>query len=371
MITFTTDKTRLGRTVATVDVTAPGTPLRSVARVNPDYLAADCFRLVFQKAFELSERPRMKAAFRFSSTGLDSCSDVRKVFNDNNGSGFNTGKYASAENVVTIASETSRSSREELKVPFGRLRSFRLQGATKAKRAFLNLAPVFLAVESVIRSHGRTTDAKVNADSVPRGDKGNVGQFDNDMQGESTFSVHKVSGTDLRTDKTLGINRKREVNFQPAASCGKVGDSLYPIQLKRVDVIARWANFGLRTPHFPTLFEQGYRRLDGFGGFLPCLNVKVGDKGRVSLLTVPIGDFVKGERIAFFKSPANGADSVKGFRELMHRFFQGFCLFPCDTERYSYRSIHIPVLPYNSMILQFTGGRQASSEGGETIHLNA
>ena len=263
MITRTTNEPGLRRTVATVDVSALRATLACVARVNPDYLATNRLSLVFKKAFELGKRPPMKAAFRFPSVCLNSGSEVREIFNDNNRSGFDAAQYLLAKNVVAIASEPLAAARKVSQMPLGGLRTVRLQFSAKSEGALLHFAPVFLTVHprwyripTTIRSHGRTANAEVNAEGLTVRDKGNIGQFDNDVEGKSVFPIHKVSGTNLRARKTFRVSGKNKRNLNSSSCCGKVRNSHLPVQFERVNIIARRAKRGVRTANRPSFFAN-------------------------------------------------------------------------------------------------------------------
>ena len=154
--------------VASVGEAAGGTPLARVPRVYADHSCADCFRLVFQEAAQLSERPSMESALGVTARGFDAGSDVREVFNSNGRTWLDVRQDRPRESMVAIPSEAKTSPREVLQVPFGTLRPIGLQLATEAEAALLHFAPPFLAVKTVVRGHGGAAHSEVNPKRLAR-----------------------------------------------------------------------------------------------------------------------------------------------------------------------------------------------------------
>lgn len=355
MTTRTTTELALSLAVPAIGKPAGVAPLARVSGVYPDNTTANSLRLVFEERAELSERPCVDAPLGIPSGGLYAGSDVREVFDNNGRSGFNSGENALAENVVAIASESLFASREASKMTLGRLRAFRLQISLKTEPAFAGFPPSALAVEPVVGCHGRAAHTEINTEGGAVIHKLHVGQFEDDVKGEAALPVNEVGGGRLVFRKGSGVFRQIESDVLPPVHGRHVHRPLAPIHLERVEVVARGANRGLWASDFTAILFQGESRLDGFRRFLTGLNVKVRNEVRKRGLTLPVGQLVERVGVPVGQTPAFSAHGVEGPRELTHGFKQAFSLFRGWFQRYSKRSVHTFILPYNGTFLQEEG----------------
>ena len=75
-------------------------------------------------------------------------------------------------------------------------------------------------------------------------------------------------------------------------------------------------------------------------GFLPRLNVRVGNQFRAGILDSPIREFVQVKGIAIAQSPSLPADRVKRRGELCGGFSKSLSLLAIRFEAKPYRSVH-------------------------------
>jgi len=352
MTTRTTDKTRLRRTVASVDVSANGTPLRSMTWIDANNAATLLLGLVFDETGKLSERPRVQTPLGFSPRGLHPLPNVRQVFHNDGSSRRDAVQYRFAQYVVAIASESLFASREAAKVLFGGLRAVRLKFPFEAETPFADFAPAFLAVQTPVGSDGRACHAQVNAEGRTIVCESHIVKFQNDVQGEATLTVHQVGSGNAIADKCHSVGRNRKGYLLTPCDSGKVGKSCPPVHRERVAVVTGWAERGLRTANFAPFLVQCDCRLDGFRCLLPRLNVQVRNKFRAECFAVSVSKFVKGVGVPLFKSPAFSTDKIERLRKLTHRFQQAFGLFRCGFQGQSHRSVHASIMPYVCTFLQ-------------------
>lgn len=292
----------------------------------------------------MSERPRVNTPFCFAAPRFYPRPNVCEVFNNDGGSRRDAVQNAFAENVVAISSETLFASRKAFKMPFGRLRAVRLEFPFETETSFADFAPAFCAVQSPVTGNSRTAHAEVDTEGLPVACELYIVKFQDDVEREPSFAVHQVSRGNAITEKFTRIGRNGKRDFLPSADSSKVRQTLLPIHGERIAVVARWAERRIRRAYFASFLSKRDNRLDGFGGFLPCLNVQVGDKFGAERFAIAVGEAVQGVGISFLESPALGADQIERLRKLTHRFQQGLSLLRCGIERQSQRSVHASII---------------------------
>jgi len=339
-----TEELGLGLTVAPVGVAALIAPLRGVPGVYGDNLAADSLRLVVKESLELGEAPGVEPPFGFPATGFDTTPDVGEVFNDDSRTGLNAIKNRGRQNVVTIPSEALFTPSEASKVPFGRLSTFGLQVTSETKDLVNNLLHMFIPMKSVVRTDGRPGNSQVNTDGLAIASKSDIGQADDDMQIESPFAINKVGGSRRIARCILGIFRKVERYIHPTARGRQADKPLTPVYFEGVQVVPGRAHCRLRAVYLASLLHSRDSRPHGFTGFLPGLDMQVGNKSWLGILALAISQAMKSVGITCSLLPACTADGIKRLSELLNRLIKSFSLFLSRLELCLNRSIHVFII---------------------------
>ena len=355
--TLTTEKLRLGLPVTAVNVAAPAAPLTGMPWVYGNNLTAKSLSLILQEVLELSKAPGVKPSFGFPARGFNPIADVGEVLDNNSCAWLNAFENRSRKDVVTIPSEALFTPSEASKMTFGALRTIGLQRTSEAKDSLDDFLHMPVAMESVIRSNGGSGDSKVNADSFAVIDKGNIGQTDNNVKIELTFAGHKVSSCCRVTDCIPSVLRQLKNYFHSTLGSRQVYHTCFPVYLKGVTIIAGWATRRMRGFYLQPLFRPGDSRFDCFRSLLSSLNVQVGDKVGQSILTISICQVVKGISITSSLPPAYLTYMIKRGCKLLNCILKS-CRLPIKRDEfYSYRSIHMSIIPYILQNMQERGRR--------------
>jgi hypothetical protein len=296
-----------------------------MSRVHSDYPAPQSLGFVLQKAFQLGERPGVQPAFRFPTTGLDPSSNIRQILNDDRAAGLDALNDPFGEDVIAIPSEPLLAAREAAKAPFGTLRAVGLQSTPETEAALDDFAPLLLAEELPLRGDGGTSDAEIDAEGNSRFLCGRVRECDDDVQGEAPLLADEIGGGGRRSQGIQGVGWQLEGHIDPAPGGREAGDPRLPRKPVGMEIEAWRADRCVRAADLFALLQQRQRRRNRrnrFGGFLPCLNVKVGNEGGVLALAITVGEAVQGVSVAVPKTPALGGDVIERGGKLCDRLVQ-------------------------------------------------
>lgn len=350
--TLTAEELGLRPAVAPVGVATAVAPLGGMPRVYSHDLAAEGLSLVLQEALELSKAPRVEPPLGFSTPSLASSPDVGQVLDHNGGSWLNAFEDRSGKHVVAIPSEALFSPSEASKVPSGRFRTIGLQRTFESEDSPDYFLHVPVAMKAIIRGNCGASDTEINSDSLAVRGECDIRQVDNDVKENSPLPVNKISGSGRTPHRILGISRESKGHLNPTTSGGQVHDAILPVDVEGVQVEARRTEERLRASGLQALLLSGYRRLHGFGGLLPGLNMQVGDQLGGRGLTVPVGQAMKCIGIALTLLPTHAAYGIERLGELPYRFKQSLSLFLRRLKPDANRSIHVCIIPYTSHYLQ-------------------
>lgn len=229
--------------------------------------------------------------------------------------------------MIAIPSEPLFTAREASKVAFSRLRTVRLQFSLQAEAALADFAPTPFAMEAVIAGHGWMANAQINSEGLLICDERNIRQVNGYMQPELPVTVDQISGSRLVSSKRKSVVRDVERNLLATGHGGQADNPGFPINSVGVAVEPRRTEARNWTTNFEPFLFQRQRRFDGFSRFLNCLYVVIGNQSRGKRLGLTVGQLVQREGVAFFETPSDGADVIKGFRKLLYRSQQAFGLF--------------------------------------------
>lgn len=306
--------------IAPVDKPANRASLAGMPGVHDHNLAAESLSLVFKKALELGEAPRVEPPFGFAARGFNTRTDVGEILNHDSGAGLNVMQDRGRDNVIAIPSEALFTPSEASNVSPGTLRTVGLQCTSKSKGALDNFFHVPVAMKAIVRGHSGASDAQVHADCLATGDEFNVGKFDDDMQKEPTFTDNQVGGRHGIADGILRIFRQLEGYLHPAVRGSHTDQPSIPVELAGMQIIAGWAESGLWTPSSQPLLCSSDCRFHSPGSLLPGLDMQVGDQKWQSRFTVAVGQTVQCIGIAIALLPACLAHDVERLGKLPHCF---------------------------------------------------
>ena len=357
--TLTAKELGLRPAVAPVGIAAFATPLRGVPGVYRDDPAADSLSLVLQEVLELGKAPGVKPAFSFATRSFSSLPDVGEVFHNESRTRLNAMKNRGGKHVVAIPSEALFTPSEASKVPSGRLSAFSLQITSKAKDTLDYLFHMSIAMKPIIRGDGRSGNSQVNPDGLAVIDESNVGQANDNMKVEMTLATNKVGGGSGIACRIISVFRKAKRYLQSALSGGEADNSPLPVYFEGMQIVPWRTGRRLRASNPKALFIPADSRPHRLAGFMYRLNVKVGDEVRQGIFTTAVHQAVKRVGIAIMLLPACTADSIKRLGELVDCLVQSFNLFSGRLEQYSYRPVHIGIIPHIRQILQ---GKEVSAD---------
>jgi len=338
--------------IAPVGVAAPVTSLRGMPGVNGDDLAAKSFSFILQEFLELGEAPGVKPSFSLSPGCLHSLPDVSEVFYNDSCAWLNAVEDRGGQNVVAIPSEALLTPSEASKMPFSGLRTFGLESTSEAKCSLDNFLHMPVAVKAVVRSNGGPGNAQVNAESLAIRSKFNIGQANNNVKVKPAWTINKISCGCRLANRVPGIFRKGEGYFHSALSGRKTDNSLVPVYFEGVKVIPGRASDRLRAADLASLFVPADCRPNRLAGFMYRLYMQIGDQSRQSVFAVAIGQAVKRIGVAGSLLPAQATDGVISLGKLLNRLIKSFSLFLGRLKLYTYRSIHIGIIPHIYEYLQ-------------------
>ena len=111
------------------------------------------------------------------------------------------------------------------------------------------------------------------------------------MQVPLAAFVEKVRCRAITTNSVSGIGGKFESDGLLALGGGEPDGRCLPVQGVGMQIVTRWTGEGLRAGSFASMLLPRDGRLDGFGGFLSCLDVKIGDE--MGFAFVASGPFIR------------------------------------------------------------------------------
>ncbi len=341
--------------VAPVGVATPVAPLRGMPGIDGDHLAAESLGLVLQEALKLGEAPRVKPALGFPPAGFNPGANIGQVLNHDSSAWLNALKDRTGDNVIAVPSESLFTTSEASKMPLGALGTIGLQVTLEAEDSLNNFLHVPVAVEAIVGSNGRPGDAEVNAYSLTTTDEGDIGQGHHDVEIETSLTENKVGGGGLAAGGISDILRQVKRNPGSPPGCSQVDESILPVHLEGMQVVAWRAKQRLRTSRLFSLLLSGDGRPDRLTSFVYALNMQIGDKGRKCLLIISIYQALKRIGIAVTLLPSYAANGVESLCKLPYRFMKGLSLFFGRLKKNSNCPIHYVSLPHSTANLQIQG----------------
>jgi hypothetical protein len=236
--TCTTEEKRLRTTIGSPLISALGTGLTRMARINFDHLNTACLCLVAQEAMELSERPGMQTAFRLNilvrlaSAYLGCLSNSSQVLKNNCRSWCGVLDYAFGEDMVVVKSQPKQLTRKFFQVPFGRLCTTLLEFATNAEDTTFLLFPTTFPQEVAVTGDGWVVKPEVNTNYlIGRGDVGSR-DINDDMEKVAPVMETEIRGADLSSNVLGSMLRDNKAHIQTFVNRGWL-TPLYPPKERR------------------------------------------------------------------------------------------------------------------------------------------
>lgn len=343
----TAEELRLRLTIRAMLKTAARAGLGSMPGVNSRNCHVCFFGFVAEERAHLSEAPRVQASLAFALPGPGPTSNLSQILDYDSRSCGSRLNNTFREYVVTIAVESLLAVRHLFEAAFSRLRSFQLQSTLEAKIATVDFFPVSLAKKLSVRGNGGVIESEINANCLSIGDKLDIGQGEDDVQVETTFTVNKVGGSRRITDVLDSVFGNIEADNKPVPwRCGKINFLLIPRQFEGVHVVASWAKlrmwlFGLAPRLLP-----GSNGLECFGSLYPGLNNQIADNLDTERLRIIVSTVVQANPVLLAVLPTIFADEVKGSRERLQRVLERSFLFGGRVKFQANGSLHEYSLPY-------------------------
>lgn len=320
-----TFKQGLRLTVGAMLVLTLATGLAGVPRIYQDDSHAFGFGLVDNERLQLGKTPSVQTPVE-AMRSLASLADISQVLQHNRSARLDSFDDLLGEDVVAITTKAGLLATEDSQTPLGAFGPFGLTGSFLAKDASLDFSPAALAKKTPFISDCGTTQTQVHADGVLV--RSNLGRnsFDNDVEEESAVSANKISGADLAITGPGKHLRKVQRNGDSACYRGQPRRCGLPVNLERVDVVARRTRRRMRTRGLTSLFATDESRFYCFRRFDASLDMQVAYQVRQLLLQCTVSQVVKGNPVFLVCGPRSFTDGVERFRKLAGRFQQGYLL---------------------------------------------
>ncbi len=304
-----------------MDVSASGTGLRGVMRVNDFDLAALLFGLVLQEGSQLCETPRMHGPAEFLPS-FDLIADIGQVLNGNHGSGFYGIDYTAAENVVAISAETVDLPCQFLEMSFGRASAFRLKTTLQPEVSVIDFFPTTFSEKLVVRADSGTLETHVHSHDFAGRSESNIGKGNDYMQPKPTLAENKigrVKGSCFRPN-TLGTRIECKPKFLP--SCDSSKARYIVLHAITATVIADWRKCCFWARYLETFLLSAQKRRHRFSGAMRSGNHQLGGEIRVRVAIWVIGLLVQANEVLLLMLVANPRNCIEAFGVLAHSFKQ-------------------------------------------------
>jgi hypothetical protein len=347
----------LGDAIRAMDISATGTSLRGIARVNAHHCAPLSFRLIGQERPEAGEAPGVQAAARFPATLLGAGANMHQILHDDHSTGLDGIDDTPTEHVVAIAAEAVNLPGQLFKRPLGRAGAFRLKRALQSEVPAVDVPPAFAATESMVGADSGTRKPQVHAYSLARRLELHVGKGDDDMQPEPALVPDQVGAVKLNGlfQEMLSMGIGNERNFEPSCYRRQADDTLLRLEGIGTGIVADRNQGGGWTRRLAAFF------LEGKGGFYrlrrpdTCRDDQLRGQAGKPLAESIVGCMVQPDTVLLPVRPAMGGDGVETGRVLAQRFQKRVGLLARRVEAETYRSLHI-----HMMLLHLAEGGKAA-----------
>lgn len=302
-------------------MTASGTHLRSVARVDKDCSNTSGFSFVADERPQLRKAPAVQSTTLFLSP-FHAVANIGQIFHDDGSTRQNRINDAAGKNMIAIATKTSLLATEDLQSTFGRFGPFGLTLPFLPKDASFDIFPTSFAKKFPFAGDCRSVDAKINTNCHRVLNNNGGRRFNDNMQKESSISVNKIGRANIacNSQKEHGGKMKRNGHFSRCRR--KPNGCSLPIHFKSVDVVSRRASRRMRAERFTPLFSSRECGLDGFCGFDTSLNMEITHKIGKRIFESSVSQMMQPNAVFFIGFPCGIANSVEGNGKLPRCFEQ-------------------------------------------------
>jgi len=329
-------------------MSATGTGLRCVARINAYYPTSFGLRLIGQECPELGIAPGVQAAARLPAALLGAGADVHQVLHNDHGAGLDGIDDTPAEQVIAVAPKAVDLPGQLAEMPLGRAGAFALETATQPKVPALDLLPTSFSEESVVGADGGTGKAHVHTDHLTRWLESHVRDRDDDMQPEPALAPDQIGAVkpDGLLQEVPGVGVSGERHFESSGRRGQADDALPGLDGVGAGIVADRDERGGRAGRLASLLlprESGLYRLRRPD--TRCDDQLRGEVGKPLPESV-VGRMVQPDTVLLRVRPAIGGDGVETCRMLAQRFQERAGLFMIRFNTEAHGSLHIHMLPY-------------------------
>ena len=348
--------------------------LARVAWVDSHNLNPAFLRFVADEAVQLGKAPTVQAAFglallAFARSQLRGLPNIGEVFQDDGAASMGMLNDAFGEDMIAIPVESLLPLAQLFQVPLCGLCSFGLQLASEAEVAPIHFFPMTASEKLFLGGDSRSVQAQIDADHFFDFGNWRLRHRDDDMQPERAPLLKQISHTDRSSCVLDAIGRDGK-GYTLLACDGREADRVCgPIEGRGMRIIANRTGLTLRAVDrledwyrlasllcFGHLFRivllmfllPGESTLQGFGRLHPSLNEQVTHQSWTRGFGLIVGAVVQAYAVLFLPLPAIGADGIEGRGELLKCLLEGWGLFWCGMQLYSYGSVHTTHIPYMS-----------------------
>jgi len=316
-----------------------------MAGIDAHYGASLFLGFVLQKATQLREAPGVHTPPGLSASLFGSLADVHKVLDNDGRSGFYALNNTPTDNVVAVQAEAVYLSSKPLQVPLTGFCAFALEFALQSKVSSIDFLPPFFTMKSLIRTNGRTGEAKIDSDSLAVRNKLNIRDGQNDMQEEPALAIDEIGGVKSRRSvhPTLGMLIHPKGNNLPTGY-GSKANSIREHSVGSCVVANRYVS-ACWTGYFLALLLKCKSRLDGFCGFNPRSTDQLRRKLRKQFPERIIRFFVQSHAVLDVLLESKPRDYIEALRVLLHCIKQYFGLLNGRIQLQANGSLHTHILP--------------------------
>jgi len=328
-----------------MDKTTTRTHLRSMAGIDAHYGASLFLGFVLQKATQLREAPGVHTPPGLSASLFGSLADVHKVLDNDGRSGFYALNNTPTDNVVAVQAEAVYLSSKPLQVPLTGFCAFALEFALQSKVSSIDFLPPFFTMKSLIRTNGRTGEAKIDSDSLAVRNKLNIRDGQNDMQEEPALAIDEIGGvkSSRSTHPSVRVLVRVEIDNLPASDGGKT--DMFGLHSVGSSIIANWHMLTGWTTNLLALLLKCKSRLNGFCGFNPRSTDQLRRKLRKQFPERIIRFFVQSHAVLDVLLESKPRDYIEALRVLLHCIKQYFGLLNGRIQLQANGSLHTHILP--------------------------
>jgi len=316
-----------------------------MAGIDAHYGASLFLGFVLQKATQLREAPGVHTPPGLSASLFGSLADVHKVLDNDGRSGFYALNNTPTDNVVAVQAEAVYLSSKPLQVPLTGFCAFALEFALQSKVSSIDFLPPFFTMKSLIRTNGRTGEAKIDSDSLAVRNKLNIRDGQNDMQEEPALAIDEIGGVKSRRSvhPTLGMLIHPKGNNLPTGY-GSKANSIREHSVGSCVVANRYVS-ACWTGYFLALLLKCKSRLDGFCGFNPRSTDQLRRKLRKQFPERIIRFFVQSHAVLDVLLESKPRDYIEALRVLLHCIKQYFGLLNGRIQLQANSPLHTHILP--------------------------